>query len=553
MKRTFLLSLSFLFLVTAAMSLPASADSSHARIVRLSLVQGDVRFAREFHNDPLTDTKAVWESAPLNLPIRQGNVLSTGAGRAEVEFENGAMAFLSANTILEFYDLSLNDGASTTRLILRQGSASFYDRSQNGDYFSVTGGDFSVEVSGRATFRLENFDNGSTVSVQSGRVNVLQNDNSTPLDKGHSLSVQASDPSNQVVTQTAPGDDFDRWVSSRIQNEQLVESQTSPAIGNTSYVAGYSSLYTYGSFISVGGYNYWRPFGLGWAWNPFNDGSWIYDASIGAGGWSFICSAPWGWLPYHYGGWIYSAPYGWLWNPGSTFYGRPQPYRPVTAVFVKTGNTVGIVPLNVGDKNGKTPLNLAQGIYPLQNGTVGKPVTVASGEKLSVLKAPGSSALSARSTVVAAPTRVSRTIAPASLSAREYSFSRGSSIVYDPNEHRFVNANQARITQASTTVSSNELKTTGKNSAPNLAPTNIPAASHGSAIPNSTRVSTPPRPAAAPAPARTSSGSNWGGSQWSGASSSSAGGSSRSSGSSSGSSHPSGGGSSGSGGGGRPH
>src|SRR5258708_4145526 len=105
---------------------PAAADSSHARIIRLSLVQGDVRFARGTHGDPLADSKATWETAGLNLPIRQGYVLATDNGRAEVEFESGAVAFLKENTVLEFYDLSLNDSARTTRLVLRQGSASFY-------------------------------------------------------------------------------------------------------------------------------------------------------------------------------------------------------------------------------------------------------------------------------------------------------------------------------------------------------------------------------------------------------------------------------------------
>src|SRR5438046_10618041 len=90
---------------------PPAADSSHARIIRLSLVQGDVRFARQTHGDPLSDSSATWETASLNLPIRQGYVLATDNGRAEVEFENGAMAFLKENTVLEFYDLSLNDGA----------------------------------------------------------------------------------------------------------------------------------------------------------------------------------------------------------------------------------------------------------------------------------------------------------------------------------------------------------------------------------------------------------------------------------------------------------
>src|SRR5260370_5914797 len=87
---------------------PATADSSHARIIRLSLVQGDVRFARATHGDPLADSAATWETAGLNLPIRQGYVLATEKGRAVVEFENGAMAFLKENTVLAFYDLSLH-------------------------------------------------------------------------------------------------------------------------------------------------------------------------------------------------------------------------------------------------------------------------------------------------------------------------------------------------------------------------------------------------------------------------------------------------------------
>src|ERR1700704_1413066 len=160
---------------------PAKADSSHARIIRLSLVQGDVRFARQTHGDPLRDAKATWETAGLNLPIRQGYVLATDKGRTEVEFENGAMAFLKENTVLEFYDLSLNDSARTTRLVLRQGSASFYVNPASGDYFSVTGGDFTVEALGRSEFRLDTYDDGSTVEAHKGRVSVLHSNNETRL------------------------------------------------------------------------------------------------------------------------------------------------------------------------------------------------------------------------------------------------------------------------------------------------------------------------------------------------------------------------------------
>src|SRR5258706_1476265 len=197
---------------------PAVADSSHARIIRLSLVQGDVRFARETHGDPLADSSATWETAGLNLPIRQGYVLATDKGRAEVEFENGAMAFLKENTVLEFYDLSLNDSARTTRLVLRQGSVSFYVNPASGDYFSVAGGHFTGEAEHRSAFRLDNYDDGSAVQTYQGRVSVLHNKNSTRLEKGQSLSVKAGDDSSLSVGRLPEEDDFDRWVSGRIES-----------------------------------------------------------------------------------------------------------------------------------------------------------------------------------------------------------------------------------------------------------------------------------------------------------------------------------------------
>src|SRR6202012_2029572 len=165
-----------LFLLVSLSSAPsASADVSHIRIIRISYVQGEVRFARDVKGDPLSGTENIlWENAELNLPIRQGFVISTGNGRAEVEFENGSLALINENTVLQFFDLSLEDGSKTTRLILRQGTASFSVNPSNGDYFSVTGGVFEDEADGHSSFRPDNFDDGSRVNVIKGRVNVLR-------------------------------------------------------------------------------------------------------------------------------------------------------------------------------------------------------------------------------------------------------------------------------------------------------------------------------------------------------------------------------------------
>src|SRR5437868_9068771 len=217
---TFRKLLPFLLLVLLAalfLSVPsASADSSHARIIRLSVVTGDVRFATKTHGDPLSDSETNWDRAQLNLPIRQGYVLATDNGSTEVEFENGTLAFWRENTVLEFYDLSLKDGALITRLVLRQGSASFHVNPVEGDYFSVTGGDFTVEAGRRATFRLDNFDDASTVEEIAGQVSVLHQDETTRLEKGQSLAMKAGEEASVNIGRLPEPDEFDRSEERRV-------------------------------------------------------------------------------------------------------------------------------------------------------------------------------------------------------------------------------------------------------------------------------------------------------------------------------------------------
>src|SRR6202158_5954629 len=518
---------------------PAAADSGHARIIRLSLVQGDVRFARETHGDPLADSKAGWENAVLNLPIRQGYVLATDNGRVEVEFENGAMAFLKENTVLEFYDLSLNDGARTTRLVLRQGSASFYVNPASGDYFSVTGGDFTVEADGRSGFRLDNYDDGSTVETFKGRVSVLHKKNTTRLEKGQSLSVKAGDDSSVNVARLPDEDDFDRWVSRRIDSVSTATTSGLQYTGSPYYAPGFADLYTYGAFSSCGANGFgWRPFGVGLGWSPFTNGQWISDPSFG---WTWVSYQPWGWAPYHYGGWLFdSSCGGWFYSPPGLYgypgypVGRgrrfprgvhpPQPiYRPVTAVFVRQGGKSGIVPMHPLDQKGKTPLNLERGVLSNvgMKGLSEQVTPVERGQKWQALKSPPRDGLSGSLAAAGPPTRVSRTVVESNSGIRGVSPGRDSSIAYDPSERRFVNTNSSA---ASPGAKSNGLRvenrrTTAATSTPTaVTPPRAPAA------PPATRsaTSSPPARNSVPPPAPRSSGgergssSGRGGSTWSG-------------------------------------
>jgi hypothetical protein len=438
------------------------ADSGNVRIVRLSLVQGDVRFAREVKGDPLTDSRGDWEAAALNLPVRQGYVLATDNGRAEVEFENGAVAFLAENTVLEFFDLSSEDGAFTTRLILRQGSAEFYVNPGRGDYFSVTGGDFSVQAETKTTFRMNNFDDGSSVNVLHGRLTALANKKNTLLEKDQSLSLRAGEPDSMVVEHSPASDDFDQWVAGRIDTARTATSAAMQYANSYEYTSGFGDLYTYGAWFPVAGYgNCWRPYGVGLGWSPFDFGNWFFDPVFG---WSFLGSQPWGWLPYHYGGWMFRPGVGWVWSPSGSFgSGGVGRWRPVTGVWMRsgTGNTA-IVPSHPLDVKGKPPLNQSEGMFAVTSRGVSGRMPVENSERWKVENKPARDVMQNQLAQASAPARVTRTMASAGVtgSQRVSGGNRDSAIVYDRTERRFVNSNAPQSTMQRTAENNQDKNTT---------------------------------------------------------------------------------------------
>ena len=405
----------------------------------------------------------------MNLPVRQGYVLATDSGRAEVEFENGAMAFLNANTVLEFYDLSLQDGARITRLILRQGTASFYVNPSGEDYFSVTGGDFTVQANGKGSFRLNNFDDGSNVQMLSGRSIVLQKKEEIHLAKGQSLTAKVGGSPAEVGT-IAASDEFDHWVSSRIDTVSAANRASLQYSSVPAYAPGFASLYTYGSWFTCGSYGYaWQPFGVGLGWSPFNSGQWFWDNGFG---WTFVSSQPWGWAPYHYGGWLFDASCGgWFYSPPVYFnygpygygyggYGGhprrpPHPivhppaplYHASTAVFVRQNGKLGIVPMNPLDKAGKTPLNLEHGVYSLEPGrTLSRPILSAMGSgKWDTVKSPSRNTFKTSLVPSTPPERRLTSIVEGTRGTHSVLMGHNSAVVFDPVEHRYVSGTAAAL------------------------------------------------------------------------------------------------------------
>jgi hypothetical protein len=322
-------------------------DYSYARVVRLSLVQGQVQVAH-----PDIDG---WDQAVVNMPLEQGYTIATGQGRAEIEFESGMTARLAENTTLQFTELALSDGARITRLNVTQGTATFYANLASHDTFSVTTPGVQVGVPENARFRVDVYADGTAVEILKGSVDVNSSAGTHRVSKGSTLSYRTNDPDEVMIARSGAADDWDKWVSTR---EDVIEAGSNAASQyvNAPFYYGVSDLSTYGSWYPMEGYGYgWRPFGAGFTWVPFMTGAWNNCPGYGM---SWVSSEPWGWLPYHFGGWVFSPVYGWIWVPG----GFGGGWQPAIGNFVRVGNQVGFVPLHPHDRPGQTPLNLQQGV-----------------------------------------------------------------------------------------------------------------------------------------------------------------------------------------------
>lgn len=312
-----LLLFSFAALSLIGVSRPAQAsDMSYARIVRLSLVAGDVQVTRP--------GRSGWEAGATNMPITQGMTIGTNAGRAEVQFEDGSTAWISENTLVQFTELALSDGGRITKLTLAQGTVSIYANLKQADTFMISTSEEQIAVPKRSLFRMDAFHDGASVSVRQGELQVtalVGAAGAKTLVKGQTLAYK-SKMETAAITVNPKADAWDRWVNGREQNLQ-VETAQSLSYANAPFSYGMGDLSAYGGWNYFAGYGYgWQPFGMTAGWAPFSMGQW---ASYPGLGWTWISFEPWGWVPYHFGDWMFSPMYGWMWFPDNFGFWDPAP------------------------------------------------------------------------------------------------------------------------------------------------------------------------------------------------------------------------------------
>jgi len=223
---------------------------SHARIVRLSHVDGDVRIDR--------GDKQGFIKAFSNMPLVEGARLWTEAdGRAEAEFEDGSTIRLTPNSMLDFGQLQLGkNGERLTTVSLERGEAYFGIKKRSADAFTVKVDPNwqGLQVKKDSHFRVTADKDGVKIAEFTGALELLKQDGQrVAIGKNESLSLDAADPQRYFLAHGTPAAPLDSWDHERDQQEAMTVTNQNlgyNAVYNTAmYSYGYEDLARYGNYI----------------------------------------------------------------------------------------------------------------------------------------------------------------------------------------------------------------------------------------------------------------------------------------------------------------
>ena len=291
---------------------------SHARIVRISYVEGEVRL----------DTGHGYENVTMNVPVTEHNWLQTGSdGWVEVQLEDGSLVRLAPDTVIVFTELSrLTSGETLTTIDLDQGEAAFKVTKHNGSDFQVTVKNKTIVLTRSGSFRVISTNaDPMEIVVWSGEVGVRDPESGglVTVSKNETFVLDPTDVGRYALDRGAEADGLDQWSK---QRDDYLSTYASAGqnYSQSPYQYGVSDLDYYGTYFDAPGYGeVWQPKGAGLGWDPFSNGYWSYAPGFG---YTWISSYPWGWMPYRYGHWVFVRGRGWCWAPGgwNRWWSRPR-------------------------------------------------------------------------------------------------------------------------------------------------------------------------------------------------------------------------------------
>lgn len=329
-----------LFLILASflsLSLPfAHAEDSteheyeeNARVARITLTRGEVSLLRVGAYE--------WEHARVNVPLVEGDTLSTGRdSRLEIQIDAYNFMRVGPDSVLKIESLR-DDGIA---LSLKAGT--LVARISNFDfgleYFEIDAPNATVALQKVGLYRLD-VDASESVRVtvhDDGIAHIYSENWGFVLRDRRSakLRVEGYARGDWDLSQAPVSDDMDVWNAERERHLAKLLRYENRKRYYDEEIWGAEELDNYGTWIHTREYGYvWRPHSSVIAsyddWAPYRYGQWAWVTPYG---WTWIPDEAWGWAPYHYGRWVYING-AWCWVPRGYPYGLAR-WRPALVAFV---------------------------------------------------------------------------------------------------------------------------------------------------------------------------------------------------------------------------
>lgn len=297
---------------TVVLSLCAAfpAFAANIRMVRLSMVQGDVQIDRNSGDG--------WEQAIVNMPVIGGaRIYAAENSKAELEFEDGSNVRLAGPAQISLVELSSSpDGAPVNAIQVDSGVVYVNARLHDHEDFRISaysGESFAITKPSHLRFSVNQ--QTASLAVTDGEAVAQNASGNGTIRSGETYNYILGQPASAARLENVPPQPEDSWNQQRDSyNDRNASAGAQYSGGEDANAPGVADLGYYGNYSDVPGYGEsWQPNGVGPDWSPFDNGAWSYYPDWG---WTFVSAYPWGWTPFYYGNWFHDHGRGWCWHPG---------------------------------------------------------------------------------------------------------------------------------------------------------------------------------------------------------------------------------------------
>ncbi|HEY1901774.1 MAG TPA: FecR family protein [Terracidiphilus sp.] len=238
------------------------SDATYAQIVRISYVEGDVRIERD--DESGRANSGTWEKAVADLPVETGFSLVTGAGRAEIEFENASTIYLGENSVLTFNDLHTTAGVPYTELALLSGTVSLYFRPYvpwEKFILHTPTTDVTARYPDKSYARIQAFTDAVSITALAGGDVHLPGVPKDAAVAGRTWTYRQGtllDAEGTVDNETFAA--WDQWVKDRVTQRAAATAAVMAAAGLAEPIPGLADMQNQGKFFDCAPYGTcWEP------------------------------------------------------------------------------------------------------------------------------------------------------------------------------------------------------------------------------------------------------------------------------------------------------